>query len=258
MKTALITGASSGIGLELAHIFAAHKTNLVLVARNQTQLQLLAQELQQKYNVQVMVCVKDLSKTNQVNELVTELNNTPISYLINNAGFGEFGAFNETTWQKNEDQIAVNITAPTHLTHALLPKMVAQKFGKILNVASVAGFLPGPNMAVYYATKAYVLHFSEAIAYELKNTGVTVTALCPGPTASAFMERSGMGASKLIKGRTLPTAKSVAEYGYAAMQKGKSFAIPGLGNYLMSILPGISPRKLTTAVVGLLQAKPKN
>lgn len=253
MKTALITGASSGIGLELAHIFAAHKTNLVLVARNQTQLQLLAQELQQKYDVQVMVCVKDLSKTNQVNELITELNNTPISYLINNAGFGEFGAFNETTWQKNEDQIAVNITTLTHLTHALLPKMVAQKFGKILNVASVAGFLPGPNMAVYYATKAYVLHFSEAIAYELKNTGVTVTALCPGPTASAFMERSGMGASKLIKGRTLPTAKSVAEYGYKAMMRGQHVAVHGWGNFVLAVLPRLFPRRLTTWVVSLIQ-----
>lgn len=253
MKTALITGASSGIGLELAHIFAAHKTNLVLVARNQTQLQLLAQELQQKYDVQVMVCVKDLSKTNQVNELITELNNTPISYLINNAGFGEFGAFNETTWQKNEDQIAVNITTLTHLTHALLPKMVAQKFGKILNVASVAGFLPGPNMAVYYATKAYVLHFSEAIAYELKNTGVTVTALCPGPTASAFMERSGMGASKLIKGRTLPTAKQVAEYGYKAMMRGQHVAVHGWGNFVLAVLPRLFPRRLTTWVVSLIQ-----
>lgn len=258
MKTALITGASSGIGLELAHIFAANKINLVLVARNQKQLQLLAQELQQKHGVQVMVCVKDLSKITQVTELITELNNTPISYLINNAGFGEFGAFNELAWQKNEDQIAVNITALTYLTHAFLPHMLKQKFGKILNVASVAGFLPGPNMAVYYATKAYVLHFSEAISYELKNTGVTVTALCPGPTASAFMERSGMETSKFINGRKLPTAKSVAQYGYRAMQKGKRVAIPGLGNYIMSILPGISPRQLTTAVVGMLQSKPKN
>lgn len=253
MKTALITGASSGIGLELAHIFAAHKTNLVLVARNQAQLQILAQELQQKYDVQVMVCVKDLSKTNQVNELITELNNTQISYLINNAGFGEFGAFNETIWQKNEDQIAVNITTLTHLTHALLAKMVAQKFGKILNVASVAGFLPGPNMAVYYATKAYVLHFSEAIACELKNTGVTVTALCPGPTASAFMERSGMGASKLIKGRTLPTAKQVAEYGYKAMMRGQHVAVHGWGNFVLAILPRLFPRRLTTWVVSLIQ-----
>lgn len=258
MNTALITGASSGIGLELAHVLANKKSDLILVARNKEKLLALADELKRNHAIQVKVIAKDLSKPAEVNALIDEIKNDNIQYLINNAGFGYFGAFNQCDWKTTEDMIELNITTLAHLTHSLLPKMIERGSGKILNVASVAGFLPGPNMAVYYATKAFVLHFSEAISYELKNTGVTVTALCPGPTESQFMDVSGMGSSKLIKGRKLPTAKSVAEYGFRAMQKGKAIAVPGLGNYIMSILPGISPRKLTTAVVGLLQANPKN
>jgi short-subunit dehydrogenase len=133
--------------------------------------------------------------------------------------------------------------------------MIERGSGKILNVASVAGFLPGPNMAVYYATKAFVLHFSEAIAQELKGTGVTVTALCPGPTESQFMDVSGMAETKLVKGRKLPTSKQVAEYGYQAMMRGQHVAVHGWGNFILSVLPRLFPRRLTTWVVSLIQKR---
>jgi len=253
MKTALITGASSGIGFELAHILADEKSDLILVARNKEKLLALAEDLKMKNAINVKVIAKDLSQLSEVKELVEELKNENIHYLINNAGFGYFGAFNKCQWKTTKDMMELNMTTLTYLTHCFLPKMIENNGGKILNLASVAGFLPGPNMAVYYATKAYVLHFSEAIAQELKGTGVTVTALCPGPTESQFMDVSGMAQSKLVKGRKLPTSKEVAEYGYKAMMRGQHAAVHGWDNYMLSVLPRLFPRRLTTWVVGLIQ-----
>ncbi len=255
MRTALITGASSGIGFELAHVLADEKSDLILVARNKEKLLALAEDLKRNNAINVKVIAKDLSQLSEVKALVEELKNENIHYLINNAGFGYFGAFNQCDWKTTEDMIELNITTLTYLTHAVLPKMLENGSGKILNVASVAGFLPGPNMAVYYATKAYVLHFSEAIAQELKESGVTVTALCPGPTQSQFMDVSGMAQSKLVKGRKLPTSKQVAEYGYKAMMRGQHVAVHGWGNFVLSVLPRLFPRRLTTWVVGLIQKR---
>ena len=255
MKTTLITGASSGIGFELSHILAGEKSDLILVARNKEKLLAIAEDLKRSNAINVRVIAKDLSQLSEVKALVEELKNEHIHCLINNAGFGYFGAFNECEWDTTEKMIELNMTALTYLTHSFLPKMLENSGGKILNVASVAGFLPGPNMAVYYATKAYVLHFSEAIAQELKGTGVTVTALCPGPTESQFMDVSGMSESKLVKGRKLPTSKEVAEYGYKAMMRGQHIAIHGWGNYMLSVLPRLFPRRLITMVVGIIQQK---
>ncbi len=253
MRTALITGASSGIGLELAHVLADEKSDLILVARNKEKLLALAEELKRNNAINVKVIAKDLTKPEEVAALIDEVKNDNIQYLINNAGFGYFGAYHDCDWKTTQDMIELNMTTLAHLTHSLLPKMIERGSGKILNVASVAGFLPGPNMAVYYATKAFVLHFSEAIAQELIGTGVTVTALCPGPTESQFMDVSGMAQSKLVKGRKLPTSKQVAEYGYHAMMRGQHLAVHGWGNFVLSVLPRLFPRRLTTWVVGLIQ-----
>lgn len=255
MRTALITGASSGIGLELAHVLANEKSDLILVARNKEKLLALAEELKRNNDINVKVIAKDLSKPEEVKALIDEVQNENIQYLINNAGFGYFGAYHKCGWKTTQDMMELNMTTLAHLTHSLLPKMIERGSGKILNVASVAGFLPGPNMAVYYATKAFVLHFSEAIAQELKGTGVTVTALCPGPTESQFMDVSGMAETKLVKGRKLPTSKQVAEYGYQAMMRGQHIAVHGWGNFILSVLPRIFPRRLTTWVVSLIQKR---
>jgi short-subunit dehydrogenase len=257
-KAALITGASSGIGLELAKIFAGDKHDLVLVARSGDKLNELATELR-KENIRVEVIVADLSLPNAAQDLfnAVQQKNIAIQFLVNNAGFGDFGFFTEANWKKTERMINVNITALTHLTHLFLPPMIKNGYGRVLNLASTAAFQPGPLMSVYYATKAYVLHFSEAIGNELKDTEVRVTALCPGATESGFQSASNMEESRLVKGRKLPTAKEVAEYGYKAMMKGKAVAIPGVFNYLLAQSPRFTPRALVVKVARMIQEKSK-
>jgi short-subunit dehydrogenase len=256
-ETALITGASNGIGYELAKIFARHGYNLVLVARSEHQLQQLAQEVKKEYNVEAIIFSVDLSKPETVQYIYTELEkkNIAIDYLVNNAGFGDFGFFTETEWEKEQQMIQLNIIALTHLTKLFVKPMAARQKGRVLNVASTAAFQPGPLMAVYYATKAFVLFLSEAIANELKGTGVTVTALCPGPTQSGFQSAAAMEESKLVKNKKLPTAKQVAEYGYKAMMKGKQVAIHGLINKIMAFSIRLTPRRLTTSIVRKLSEK---
>lgn len=256
MATALITGASSGIGLELAKIFAGNKINLVLVARSENKLIELSKELQQQ-DVKVHVLVKDLSDYNTAKEIFDWCNQQGIviDYLVNNAGVGDFGLFNESDWIKQEQMINLNITALTYLTHLFLPGMVQRKNGKILNVASTAAFQPGPLMSIYFATKAFVLFFSEAIANELEGTGVTVTALCPGATESGFQAAASMDGSRLFKGKKIPSSKEVAAYGYKAMMQGKTVAIHGLKNYLLAQGARISPRNLTVKVARWIQDK---
>lgn len=256
-QTALITGASSGIGLELAKLFAQNKQNLILVARSTDKLTQLANELKSKHGIDVHVLSKDLSNYNAAKEIFdfTKQQNITITHLVNNAGFGDFGFFIESNWAKQEQMINLNITALTYLTRLFLPEMKNNKFGKVLNVASTAAFQPGPTMSVYYATKAYVLHFSEAIANELEGTGITVTALCPGATESGFQTLAAMEESKLVKGKKLPTSEEVAKYGYAAMNKGKKVAIHGIMNYIMANSIRFTPRSLVLKVVRAMQDK---
>jgi uncharacterized protein len=256
MATALITGASSGIGLQLAKIFAANKINLVLVARSEGKLNDLANAVKQP-GITVSVLAKDLFNYNASKEIFDwcSRQNMQIDYLVNNAGVGDFGFFYEGGWKKQEQMINLNITALTYLTHLFLPGMVQRKNGKVLNVASTAAFQPGPTMSVYYATKAYVLHFSEAIANELEGTGVTVTALCPGATQSGFQNAAAMEESKLVKGKKLPTSKEVAQYGYSAMMKGKKVAIHGIMNYLLANATRFSPRWMVLKMVRSMQDK---
>jgi len=257
MATALITGASSGIGLELARFHASKGGDLVLVARNKSKLDEIKTELEKKYNISVYTIGKDLSVAKSAQEVhdQTTKQNIQIDYLINNAGFGDFGMFAESDLDKQLQMISVNITALTALTHLYLPGMIKKGSGKILNVASTAAFQPGPTMAVYYATKAYVLHFSEAIANELKGSGVTVTALCPGATESGFQSAADMQESKLVKGKKLPSAKEVALYGYKAMMNNRTVAIHGIMNYLMANSVRFAPRGMIVKVARLMQDK---
>jgi short-subunit dehydrogenase len=249
VKTALITGASGGIGYELSKIHAEHGGNLVLVARSKEKLDALKNELEEKHGVVVHTIQKDLSLHWAAYDIYNKVNdlNLEIDYLINNAGHGDFSMFAESDWPKQERMINLNITALAHLTRLFLPQMIERKNGRILNVASLASFVPGPTMSVYFASKAFVLSFSEAIAEEVRGKGITVTALCPGPTESNFHHVARNGE----KGRDwkMPSARSVSEYGYKSMLKGKVIAIPGFLNELVPFMVRFMPRWITARII---------
>lgn len=253
MATALITGASSGIGLELARIFAQHKHDLILVARSEDKLNALKTELGEQ--VTTTVIAMDLSDPAAPQALYNAVENAKLNvdFLINNAGFGDFGKFKDNDWAKEQQMIQLNITALTELTKLFMPHLLDNK-GRIMNVASTAAFQPGPYMAVYYATKAYVLSFSEALAHELKPCGVSVTALCPGPTESGFQDAAEMNHSKLVKGKSMPSSAVVAEYGYNAMMSGKRVAVQGVINKVLSQSVRFTPRRVMTSVVAAITA----
>ena len=257
VKTALITGASSGIGYELAKIMAAEKHNLVLVARREDKLKELAEELKAKHSVSVKIIVADLSKKEEVQKVydICKYEKIEIEYLVNNAGFGYYGFFVEGDWSKTEQMLDLNMKSLTKMCYLFIPEMLKRKSGKVLNVASTAAFQPGPIMAAYFATKSYVLSFSEAISNELKGTGVSVTCLCPGLTASGFQDVSGMGESDMMKGKKIPTSKEVAEYGYKAMMKNEMTAIHGVMNAVMANANRFLPRKVVLSIVRKLQGK---
>lgn len=257
MKTALITGASGGIGLELAKIHASKGGNLVLAARNKPALDELKNQLEQQYGVAVHTIGTDLSAPGAAQQVYTNVqqNNIVTDYLINNAGFGDFGLFHESDWNKQQQMISLNIMALTHLCHLFLGDMVQRRSGRIMNVASTAAFQPGPTMAVYYATKAYVLNFSEAIDNEVRDKGITVTALCPGATQSGFQSAANMEDSALVKGRRLPSSAEVAAYGYEAMLKGKTVAIHGTMNALMANSVRFVPRAWVVKITRKIQEK---
>ena len=249
-KIALVTGASSGIGLELAKQFARGGWELHLVARREDLLRRLAHELPTKTTIHVV----DLTDAKARESLIESLRSVEISCLINNAGFGDYAPFAESKWPKIEALIQLNIEALTHLTHAFLPLMVERKRGKILNVASTAAFFPGPAMATYYASKAFVLSFSEALATELEGSGVSVTCLCPGATTSEFQERAGMGQSKLMDAAMMSSAQ-VARAGYKATIRGQRLVIPGAMNAFLALLPRVLSRKKVASLVSDIQAK---
>jgi uncharacterized protein len=259
-QTALVTGASGGIGLDLAREFAKDGYNLVLVARSKDKLEALATDFTKQYNISVAVIAKDLSKASAPDELYAELKTQSIQVdaLVNNAGFATYGKFVEIPLEQELQEMQLNMVTLTHLSKLFGKDMVARKRGKILNVASTAAFQPGPLMAVYYATKAYVLSFSEAIANELEGTGVTVTVLCPGPTESGFQERAAMQDSKLLqKGgiMRIMTSPEVARQGYEATKRGQVLVIPGFTNWLGTFLPRLTPRKLTTRIARSMQER---
>jgi hypothetical protein len=255
-ETVLITGASSGIGLDLARIFAAKKFDLILTARNHARLTELARQLEKDHAIEAHVIVADLSRPDGPHQIFSEVTRLglPVDNLINNAGFGAYGEFTDIPLDEELEMIQVNITALTHLTKLAMPQMVQRKRGRIMNVASTAAFQPGPLMAVYYATKAYVLSFSEAIANELKPHGITVTCLCPGATATEFAARADMEKSRLFK---MPKMKSptVAMAGYKGMMRGKTLIVPGLLNKTLAQSVRLGPRKLVTAVARSVQER---
>jgi hypothetical protein len=213
-------------------------------------MQELASELHQRHGVTVVVIGGDLEAAGGAERLHAEVKRRGlvIDALVNNAGYGTFGEFKDSALAPELAMMQLNMTTVVVLTKLFLPDLLATR-GKILNTASTAAFQPGPYMAVYYATKAFVLSFSEAIASELEGTGVTVTALCPGPTASGFQDKAAMNASALVKGKKLPSAESVATAGYDAMQRGQRVFVPGLGNWLMAQSVRFTPRNLVTALV---------
>src|SRR5882757_159135 len=253
-KTALITGASFGIVYALAGIFAREGYNLVLVARSADKLRQLASELEKSHGTRSLILASDLAAPGAAAYVHDQTTRADIALdvLVNNAGFGQFGLFAESDLEQCLQQIQLNITTLTHLTRLYLPEMLQRKSGRILNVASTAAFQAGPLMAVYYATKAYVLHFSEAIANELQGTGVTVTCLCPGPTVTEFHKRANMVSSRMLQFGAMD-ARSVAEDGYRAMIKGKPIVISGLKNWLLAQSVRFSPRRMVTAVARKLQ-----
>jgi len=255
-KTVLITGASSGIGLELAHLFARDGYRLVLVARNRGALRALGDDLQSRYSVEVRISPKDLAHPASPVELYQELQEAGfvLDVLVNNAGFGGGGAFLKTDWNNEAEMIQVNITALTHLTKLFLPQIRARE-GKILNVSSVAGFVPGPFMAIYYATKAFVLSFSEALAEELNGTGTTVTCLCPGPVETGFQKRAGTDASGMMRSPLLVDVQTVARAAYEGMKQGKRLVIPGWKNQMMVQGLRLSPRETVTKMAARMQKK---
>jgi uncharacterized protein len=253
--TALVTGASGGIGLELVRLFARDGYHVVMVARSADKLREIGRELELRTGATTTVVPADLADPGAPPEILRRLeaDGLQVDVLVNNAGLGSFGLFAEIDAMDDLRMIQVNVTALTHLTKLFLPGMLRRKHGAILNVASTAAFQPGPLMAVYYATKAYVLSLSEALANELEGSGVTMTCLCPGPTSTGFQAAAKMGRSRLFKGGKVMDAATVARLGYEGMRKGTTIVIPGLRNRLLAQSIRITPRKTVTGIVRRMQ-----
>jgi uncharacterized protein len=248
--TVLITGASSGIGYELAKLFAGDKYETILVARNEDRLREVAAELLEKFGTKVQNVALDLAQPGAAKILFDHLDSkgVVVDILVNNAGFGVHGAFAGMEEDEILGQISLNITALTQLTRFYLPGMLARRGGKIMNVASTAAFQPGPLMAVYFATKAYVLSLTEALTNEVGGSGVTVCCLCPGATDTGFQKRAGMENSRLFKKVGAMKVDAVARAGYEGLMAGKTLVIPGIQNWVSARFVGFAPRKLATAI----------
>ena len=247
MKTALITGASSGIGKEMAYVYAENNYNLILVARRKENLETIKSDIEQKHKLNVQIFDIDLSKTDSAELLYNKVSEQKlkVDVLINNAGFGIKGKFKETDMAWEESMLILNMVTLTKLTKLFVKDMLKSGSGNIVNIASVAAFQAVPNFSTYSATKAYVLHFSEAIAYELKNDNIVVTAICPGATKSEFADVAEVNQKHFSKA---PSSRELAEFTYNEMKKGKVTSIHGLKNKLLVYSIRATPRKLVTAV----------
>ena len=252
-ETVLITGASSGIGLELAKCFAADGSDLILTARSTDALEKLAAELRKEFSIQATVLTADLVQSEAPANIFSEVKGRglTVDVLVNNAGFGLHGAFAGLPLKRQMEIVAVNVAALVELTGLFLPGMIARKSGGILNVGSVAGFVPGPNMAVYFASKAFVLSFSEALHEELRGSGVHVTDLCPGPTETNFSEVA-RGHHQRQRPVKKMSAAVVAEIGHEDFRNAKNLSIPGAGNKFLSFAPRFGPRAVIRRAVGRL------
>lgn len=259
--TALVTGASGGIGEALAVRLAAQGVNLILVARTESKLRALADRLSAEHGVRAEVVALDLSDRHspqRLQEAVAVLG-MEVDFLINNAGFASYGKFQTLPLEHELDMVQVNVATLTELTHRFLPGMVARGRGRVLNVASTAAFMPGPLMAVYYASKAYVLSFSEALNEELRGTGVSVTALCPGPAETGFQARAQMEDSRLLSSAihrvTMLSAEEVAKQGLDAMFRGQGTHVAGVGNQVLALMPRLMPRSLVPGMIRRAQER---
>ncbi|HZU83297.1 MAG TPA: SDR family oxidoreductase [Polyangiaceae bacterium] len=252
-KAALVTGASAGLGRELARLFAADKQDLVLVARRRDRLEELARELERSHGVTARVCAEDLADGRAPERIASELERAgvEVEHLVNNAGFGAAGAFTDLDVGRELDILRVNVTAVVHLTRLLLPAMIARRSGRVLTIGSTAGFEPGPYMAVYYASKAFVNSFSEALSFELRGTGVTATLCCPGPTATEFARIAGNDKSRLFHMAAMD-APAVAAIAYRAMLRGKPMVVPGIWNKVGLQSLRIAPRSTVRRVAAAL------
>ncbi|MFZ4560598.1 MAG: SDR family NAD(P)-dependent oxidoreductase [Saprospiraceae bacterium] len=259
-QCALLTGASGGIGLELARVMARHGLDLILVDIRPQELENARLQLQQLAPACQITCiVEDLAQPEAAERVLgrAEIQDRPIDVLVNNAGFGIFGFFAETDWERENRMIHLHVLTLTRLTKLLMPRMIERGRGKILNIASMAGFQPSPLMSIYYATKAYVLSFTQSIANELKGTGVTATVLCPGMVPTGFQQTVGAGRTKFsAKSSWMVTpVEYVAQFGYDAMMRGKSVAIPGAFNVLVAFLVRFVPRDAVTRFLRRAQEK---
>lgn len=245
MTTAIITGASNGIGLEIAKRLAQQEINLVLVARSADKLQEIANKLSQAYHIKCIAMPCDLTQPNAVEDLYKELETVEINFLINNAGCGDFGLFQDISWQKYQQTLNLNIAVLTEMTHRFLPKMLEQKYGQIINIASTAAFQPLPWMAVYAATKSYVLSLSEALNYELKDTSIRVLAICPGATNTGFAAAAEGNQSNNFADGNMSSVSDVADFAVMKILEGQGgVAVHGVKNKVMSLLAPMSPKTL--------------
>jgi uncharacterized protein len=258
-QTVLITGGSGGIGYELAQLFAGNGYSLVLVARNRDKLEEIKNDFEKRFGIFVKVINKDLSKPSAAKEIFDTLQKEShvIDILVNNAGYGSYGTFAETDLEFQLEMIQLNVVSLVHLTRLLLEPMIQRRSGKILNVASTAAFQPGPFMAVYFASKAFVLSFSEALSNELKGTGVSVTALCPGVTRTDFHKRAGLTDVLPMNNSFAMDAKVVAMDGYRALMRGKAVTISGFRNQVLAFLVRLAPRAIVRKVVRAIQDRKK-
>src|SRR5712691_5811323 len=255
--TALITGASSGIGLDLARLFARDRFDLVLVARGEAGLRRVGDDLSHGHGVRVHVLSADLSEPGAPGAIARSLEErrVRVDVLVNNAGSGTHGPFAAVDLERQLRMLRLNVLALTHLTGLVLPGMVERRNGRILNVASTAAFQPGPLMAVYYASKAYVLHFTEALREELRGRGVSVNALCPGPTATGFQKAAAMEGARLVRAGATMDSPSVARAGYEGLMRDRALVIPGARNRSLALAVRLMPRALVTRLVRRLNER---
>ena len=259
-RTALVTGAASGLGYEFSNLLAKDFYDLILIDINADKLIETKQKIEEKFPVKVSILTCDLCKPKIAATIYEEIKSSKIDVLINNAGFGLFGFFSETNWETEESMICLHVMNLTHLTKLILKDMSKNGSGKILNVSSLAAFQPGPLMSVYYATKAYILSFSEALANEVKGTGISVTVLCPGQTKTNFENIAAANSNSKVSKIKLFTADAatVAQYGYDAMNAGTTIAIPGIVNKLTIFITKLIPRKITATAIRKIQVKIRN
>jgi len=256
MSYALITGASSGIGYELAKLFAREKHNVILVARREERLDQITRELEENYKVMTHVIIRDLSQSQSVREIHdwVKKNDIRIDYLINNAGFIVYGSFSDTQWEEEQRMMQLHMNAMAHMIKLFLPDMINNKFGRILNIGSIGSFVPGPYNAIYCATKSYMLSLSEAIAEELHGSGVTVTTLCPGGTMTEFETKARRKHLNVPDSKGMKASK-VASIAYRALIRGKRVVIPGLHNKIQVFAIRFFPRVIVTKIIKKMMSK---